>query len=213
MSAPPLLPITIQAVVMSVISSVIAQLLSAYQKQTPLVSAFDVEAITKFVVYTALVTPPNVLWQTFLESSLPGTRKAPAGEKAKAKGEKPKESLSIPNTLAKTALDQSIGASVNTFLFCSYMAIWDVLVSQGQFAAGPAAASVVGAAVADRLSTDFVPFMKAGWRFWPWVSLGNFALVQDVATRNLVGGLAGIAWGVYVNLFAAGSAPAPVKEE
>lgn len=94
------------------------------------------------------------------------------------------------------------------------MASWDVLVAQGPPASSSLAsvASLVVAAVVDRLRADFVSFLKAGWRFWPWVSLGNFALVPDVATRNLVGGLAGIVWGVYVNLFAAGSAPA-VKEE
>ncbi|KIH94611.1 integral membrane protein mpv17 pmp22 family [Sporothrix brasiliensis 5110] len=214
MATPPLLPITIQAVVMSVVSSLIAQLLAAYQNKTPLASAFDVEAIIKFVVFAFVMTPPNVLWQTFLESSLPGSRKAPASNDKSDK--LPKESLNIKNTIAKTLLDQSLGSSVNTFLFCSFMAAWDVLVTQGQFSAtatAPAtAASLVGTAVVNRVRTDFVPFMKAGWRFWPWVSLGNFALVPDVATRNLVGGLAGIVWGVYVNLFAAGSPPA-LKEE
>lgn len=142
-------------------------------------------------------------------------RKASTSKKAaKDKAEKPKESLNIPNTIAKTLLDQSIGASVNTFLFCSYMAAWDVLITQGvATSSSPAtAANVVGAAVVNRLQSDFVLFMKAGWRFWPAVSLGNFALVRDVATRNLVGGLAGIVWGVYVNLFAAGPA-ALAKEE
>jgi hypothetical protein len=138
-------------------------------------------------------------------------RKAPASEKSK--DEKPKESLNIPNTLAKTVLDQSLGASVNTFLLCSFMAVWDVLVSQGQVSSSASAASLVGPAIVGRLRTDFVPFMKAGWRFWPWVSLGNFALVPDVATRNLVGGLAGIVWGVYVNLFTAASVVPIVKEE
>ncbi|CAK7206875.1 hypothetical protein SEUCBS139899_009681 [Sporothrix eucalyptigena] len=211
--APPLLPITIQAAVLSVISSLIAQLLGASQNKTPLTEAFDGLAILKFVIFAFIMTPPNVLWQTFLESSLPGTRKAPASEK---KGEKPKESLNITNTICKTMLDQSFGSSVNTLMFCAYMAVWDLLVVQGALGQSLDAASLGGliaSTVAARVQSDFVPFMFAGWRFWPWVSLGNFALVPDVATRNLVGGIAGIAWGVYVNLFAAGSSAAAVKEE
>ncbi|CAK7231762.1 hypothetical protein SCUCBS95973_008029 [Sporothrix curviconia] len=219
MSAPPLLPITIQACALSVVSSLLAQVLGAYQNTTPLVEAFDWVAVLKFVVFAFIMTPPNVLWQTFLESSLPGKRKVLASEKGEKReqGGKPKESLNIPNTIIKTLLDQSFGSCVNTFMFCAYMAVWDLFVVQQQQQQQPldvaALGGLVSAAVASRVSSDFVPFMKAGWRFWPWVSLGNFALVSDVATRNLVGGLAGIAWGVYVNLFAAGSSAVAVKEE
>ena len=136
---------------------------------------------------------------------------------ASEKGGKPRESLNIPNTIAKTLLDQSFGAGVNTFMFCAYTAAWDLFVVQRvleqQMLDMAALGGLITAAVAGRVSADFVPFMKAGWRFWPWVSLGNFALVSDVATRNLVGGLAGIAWGVYVNLFAAGSSSAAAVKE
>ncbi|CAK7232587.1 hypothetical protein SBRCBS47491_008322 [Sporothrix bragantina] len=210
---PPLLPITLQACVLSVVSSLLAQVLGAYQNKTPLGEAFDWVAVLKFVIFAFIMTPPNVIWQTFLEDSLPGKRKAPVSEK----GGKLKESLNIPNTIIKTLLDQSFGSCVNTFMFCAYMAVWDLFVVQRALEDQPLDAAVLGglvtAAVASRVSSDFVPFMKAGWRFWPWVSLGNFALVSDVATRNLVGGLAGIAWGVYVNLFAAGSSAAALKEE
>jgi len=39
----------------------------------------------------------------------------------------------------------------------------------------------------------------AGYKFWPLVTLVNLVLVP-VEQRMLVGGLAGLAWGVYVSL-------------
>ncbi len=89
------------------------------------------------------------------------------------------------------------------------MASWQVLMVDGGAAATHATLhAALAAAVARYLRADFVRLLMAGWRFWPLVSLGNFALVPDLATRNLVGGLAGIVWGVYVNLLAAGSGAA-----
>lgn len=41
--------------------------------------------------------------------------------------------------------------------------------------------------------------MVAGYKFWPFVTLGSLVLVP-VEQRMLVGGLAGIAWGFYVSL-------------
>jgi hypothetical protein len=49
---------------------------------------------------------------------------------------------------------------------------------------------------------ELLPILKAGWMFWPFVSVLNFAVIKDVPTRNLVGSLAGVAWGVYMSLFA-----------
>jgi hypothetical protein len=43
----------------------------------------------------------------------------------------------------------------------------------------------------------------AGWRLWPAVSLINFTFVKSVEGRNLVTGLAGVGWGIYMSLFAA----------
>jgi hypothetical protein len=41
--------------------------------------------------------------------------------------------------------------------------------------------------------------MIAGYKFWPLVSILNLSVVP-VEQRMLVGGLAGLAWGVYVSL-------------
>lgn len=190
--APPLIPITAQAAAMSVFSSLLAQTLLAYKNGDAL--SYNWPSVVKFAVYAILVTPLNVLWQTYLESAFPGTRKTKTGEKATDV----KESLDVRNTVIKTLLDQSVGAGVNTLAFCVFMPVWAVLVE----ASNPANQSLYFA-IAGSLSADFVDLMVAGWKFWPLVSIGNFTLVQDIATRNLVGGIAGIIWGVYVNLFAA----------
>lgn len=42
--------------------------------------------------------------------------------------------------------------------------------------------------------------MFAAAKLWPAVSLVNFTLVKSVQGRNLVGALAGVAWGVYISL-------------
>lgn len=47
---------------------------------------------------------------------------------------------------------------------------------------------------------EFWPIVRAAWTLWPFVSLVNFTLVKTVEGRNLVGSLAGIAWGVYMSL-------------
>lgn len=41
--------------------------------------------------------------------------------------------------------------------------------------------------------------LVAGYKFWPFVTLLNLVVVP-VEQRMLVGGLAGLAWGVYVSL-------------
>lgn len=50
---------------------------------------------------------------------------------------------------------------------------------------------------------DFWLVVAAGSKFWPVVSLVNFALIRTVAARNLVFALAGVCWGVYMSMVAA----------
>ena len=58
-------------------------------------------------------TPPNFLWQQYLERRFPGyiVQKLDADEKGL------KKRLNIRNTLAKLLLDQSLGSFVNTVAF------------------------------------------------------------------------------------------------
>lgn len=47
---------------------------------------------------------------------------------------------------------------------------------------------------------EFWGLIKAGWRFWPLVSLVNYVFLTSVEARSLVGALAGLGWGIYVSL-------------
>ena len=47
--------------------------------------------------------------------------------------------------------------------------------------------------------------MVASWQFWPLVSVVNYAFLTSVEARTLVGSLAGLAWGVYLSLYAGGN--------
>ncbi len=131
-----------------------------------------------------------------------------------ARGQLVEPRLNVANTVAKFTLDQTLGAAANTYLFSMMMG-----ALQDGMAHAPGAARSVeflasGAAldyarvdwddIADRARADFWPLLRAGWRFWPFVSFGNFALVRTVELRNLVGALAGLVWGVYMSMFAAG---------
>lgn len=110
---------------------------------------FDWIPVFQFILFGCLNTPPNFLWQEFLESifpAYPSAIKAPAekpakdtpkegvnpdeksdGKSEKKPDKKPKEMtqpqgpLSIRNTAIKLILDQTLGAAVNTFFFSAYM--------------------------------------------------------------------------------------------
>lgn len=108
----------------------------------------------------------------------------------------PNTRLSKRNTAAKTVLDQTAGAALNTLLFSCFMHGVREMGSGGE---------VVWEAVWGRARAEFWGLLRAGWTFWPFVSLVNFVFLETVEARNLVGGLAGLGWGVYMSLFAAGN--------
>ena len=70
--------VTIQAAILNLISSVLAQLLTLYRKSTfaseptllnPL--GLDFIPILRFLVFCIATTPPNFLWQEYLERRFP----------------------------------------------------------------------------------------------------------------------------------------------
>lgn len=124
--------------------------------------------------------------------------------------------LNIANTAIKTALDQTVGAVANTFLFSMFMHSIQAAMTDAPRGLGARASArwitapgaidyskVDWELVAARSRAEFWPIMKAGWRLWPFVSVVNFAFVKSVEGRNLVGSVAGVAWGIYISLFAA----------
>lgn len=163
-----------------------------------------------------LPTPPR---QEYIEQAFPAT--APTGAPRKDKPT-PAPRLNVRNTLIKALLDQTVAAALNTLFFALAMnslaqamtplqsetellnlrlagRSLDFLRSGGAFDA----ARVDWDKVVSQSATDFWPILVSGWSFWPLVSLVNFTFVKDVGTRNLVGGLAGVAWGMYMSGFAA----------
>jgi hypothetical protein len=86
----------------------------------------ELESILRFVVYTALVTPPNYKWQEFLERNWPSRKpvnEASSISKSPQKQSKDavKDRLSLSNTAIKFLLDQSLSAPINTVAFIYLM--------------------------------------------------------------------------------------------
>jgi protein Mpv17 len=177
-------------------------------------------AVFQFVLFSAISAPPNYLWyihspltpplslepsltalrrQSFLESTFPADYLVPSTSAVHAAAENDENELDreekthsilesklhIQNTLTKFILDQIVGASVNTLMFS--------LVFAG----------FRGEGYVDAVATaqeEFWPMMRAGWTLWPLVSLLNYAVVKSVESRALVGGVAGLCWGIYLSL-------------
>lgn len=119
-----LLTATMQAAVLSALSNVLAQGLTAYRSNAH--SPFDVIGLVHMVVLAILQTPPNFKWQMALEENFPSSGKKPVDAVAIKKKdddakvnekEKGKETLSITNTVMKFTLDQTVGATLNTVFF------------------------------------------------------------------------------------------------
>ncbi|KAL1843290.1 hypothetical protein VTJ49DRAFT_2399 [Mycothermus thermophilus] len=217
--APPIVTTTVQATILSVISNLLAQAITAHQSNTP----FTIDWITVFQysLFAALSTPPNFLWQGFLESTFPAfptsssssasKSKEPNGTDAKTTKQEPR--LSKRNTLLKLLLDQTAGAAFNTITFSLFIHSFrqatahhyspasssSTGTSTGLFR--PSAVSWTPTWTASR--AEFWPLVRAGWRFWPWVALGNYVFLTSVEARSLAGALAGLAWGVYICLVTA----------
>ncbi|KAK7962145.1 Mpv17/PMP22 family protein [Apiospora aurea] len=224
--APPIVNATVQSAILAATSNLLAQALSAYRNDVSLV--IDWVPVFQFVFYAVISTPPNFMWQDFLESSFPAYHMSPtkaavasaaandekALEQEEREGQLVEPKLNIANTLAKTVLDQTLGAFGNTYMFSLYIhsvqAAMDrplgTPLSTPDTSAMYLASLLFGLAGARRGQegpAEFWSIVKAGWRLWPAVSIINFAFIKSIEGRNLVGGLAGVAWGIYMSLRAA----------
>ncbi|CAG9940872.1 unnamed protein product [Clonostachys rosea f. rosea IK726] len=209
MAPSPVKEATLQAVLLSGVANILAQYIESYKNEVE----FKIDWIPffQFILFALLSTPPNFYWQSFLESTFPAHPPAPHPKKSDEPAPPPK--LSIRNTLIKLALDQSVGSVVNNMLFALYSrAIRDAMPG------APPIYSVFKAidywttrGTVDFSKIDFKdvwdgavgelwPIMLASWKLWPFVSVINFTLIKTVQGRNLVGGIAGIAWGTYMSL-------------
>ncbi|KAK4162010.1 hypothetical protein QBC43DRAFT_267452 [Cladorrhinum sp. PSN259] len=222
MAPSPIVIATIQAAVITTISNLIAQAISAQQENKPL--TINPVPTFQFILFAIVSTPPNFLWQEFLESTFPGYHSSPTSEAVASasasneaelddeakKGRLVEPKLNKANTAIKTVLDQTVGAAVNTLMFSLFMggikeamAHHDELAGLGFLFSGKGAVrygDVNWAAVWERAMGEFWSIVVAGWRFWPAVSLVNFVFLKSVEARNLLGSLAGLGWGVYISL-------------
>lgn len=165
--------------------------------------------------------------QDFLEQSFPAYHASPTNEavasaakgdeqaldREAAEGRLVEPRLNVRNTAIKMLLDQTAGAAANTFMFSMFMnSIMTAMAHRPDQPAQSLSFLLAGGAVdysrvdwravVAKSRANFWGIIVAGWTFWPLVSFVNFAFVKGIEARNLVGSLAGVAWGVYMSLFA-----------
>ncbi|KAF4459152.1 integral membrane Mpv17 PMP22 family [Fusarium albosuccineum] len=208
----PMLNAMYQNALLGGFANVLAQLITAHRTGADV--TIDWVPVFQFLIFNLISTPPNFLWQDFLESTFPAHPQEP--QPSDPKSPKPQPKLSVRNTAIKFLLDQTLGAAINTLLFSTYThafrsAVHPVPVITSfskavSFWLHPGALDfgrVDWSAVWDAAKIEFVPFIVAGWKLWPAVSLVNFAAVKTVEGRNLVGASAGVVWGIYMSLVSA----------
>jgi hypothetical protein len=207
----PIVSATMQSAFLGGLSNVLAQVIAAYRSN----DAVEINWIPvfQFLLYSVLNTPINFLWQEFLESTFPAY---PPPPRRKPGAKVPPPRFSVRNTLAKFALDQTVGATFNTLLFSTFMRS---LLAASEHAPRVTSLSKAvafwttsGAVDFSRVDfpsvwraaqDEFWDIVVAGWKLWPAVSLINFTLIKTVQGRNLVGSVAGVVWGIYMSLVAA----------
>ncbi|KAF2717459.1 hypothetical protein K431DRAFT_334029 [Polychaeton citri CBS 116435] len=96
--------------------------------------------------------------------------------------------LNVKNTAVKFALDQSLGAAVNTIMFIAGM---------GLIAGEPLQQ------IQNEVYEGFLPLMLAGGKLWPLVSVISFTLIP-VEHRMVFGSMIGVGWGIFLSLVSGG---------
>ncbi|PHH52369.1 hypothetical protein CFIMG_003777RA, partial [Ceratocystis fimbriata CBS 114723] len=204
MALPVIFKVTLQATIINVCSNLIAQGLTAFQAGLVInfyTATINWVSVFQFAVFAVLNTPPNFLWQTWLEEMFPSnhplptpTRKSKSLSNASATSPKPR--LNVRHTVIKFLLDQTIGAAVNTLLFSLVMGALKAsmtplanelpIVTDTSSIAFLLSNRAVDAARVDwpalyaTALADFWPIIVAGWRLWPAVSAVNYTLVKSV---------------------------------
>ncbi|MCJ1476095.1 hypothetical protein MMC13_004760 [Lambiella insularis] len=218
----PLQTATIQAAVLNVTSSVLAQLLTAYRRSSfnPSSSSLnplglDFVAIIQYLICTLLLTPPNFIWQGFLERTFPGYPIQKGKQKLKVdedgKGVVVERKLDVTNTAIKVTIDQTIGAAMNTCLFLIILKVlrggslvecmevvhevWKIIDHWLQIQPPVH----VCEDITHYCLLEFWSIMIAGYKLWPLVSIVNFTIIP-VERRIVVGSLVGLGWSIFLVL-------------
>lgn len=101
--APAIVVATLQSAVLTLCSLLIARFLTSSPPPD----------IPSLLLYTLISTPPNYLWQQYIESRFPGYTLKKVEVDDGGKGVEVEKKLNPRNTLVKIGLDQTIGAVVN----------------------------------------------------------------------------------------------------
>ncbi|KAF1963145.1 hypothetical protein CC80DRAFT_487542 [Byssothecium circinans] len=186
---------TLQGAVLSATSNVIAQVISAYKENAPF--TLNTAPILKFIVFSIVSNPPNIVWQSFIEDLFPTNVPAslpPPSEKTESKSKPSATRMSKRNILIKFILDQTVGAVFNTLMFLVFMGyINDNSADVGKSGGG------TWATIEAEIRDKFYPMVIDGYKFWPIVSLVSFLWVP-VDKRVVFGCSVGVLWGIYLSL-------------
>ena len=101
--APPIFIATLQSTLLTLCSLLVARFLTSSPPPD----------IPSLLLYTIISTPPNFLWQQYIESRFPGYTIRKIEVDDGGKGVEVEKKLDWRNTIIKLGLDQSIGAMVN----------------------------------------------------------------------------------------------------
>ncbi|KAL9092831.1 MAG: hypothetical protein Q9165_004249 [Trypethelium subeluteriae] len=227
-SIPPIVNATLQAVVFSATSNIIAQALTAYQKDKPF--ALDTVALTQFVLFSILSTPPNFLWQEWLEDTFPGHTASAPSTKPK---QEPKEMTRVFTTSSGEVIERKIlsrppspsaaeekktlatvEARTNSpssklnirntaYKFLLDQTVGALLNTIGFIAGLGALQGKTGEQLSAAIKKESVPMIVAGYKLWPLVSIISFTLIP-FQWRLAFGSLVGVGWGVFLSLAAGG---------
>ena len=104
---PPMIIATFQSTVLTLCSLLIAQYFTSAPPPN----------IPALLLYTLLSTPPNYLWQQYIESRFPGYTLKKLDVDDGGKGVEVEKTLNMRNTLIKLGLDQTIAAVVNVVAY------------------------------------------------------------------------------------------------
>jgi len=129
---------------------------------------------------------------TTIESYGTMRKRGPDTHEAKSSTDSPrsqaKKKLNLRNTGIKFALDQTVGAAINTIMFLAGI--------------GLLRGKSTGDVYLD-VAEQFWPLIAAGQKLWPAVSIISFTLVP-VERRTLFGSLAGMVWNIFLTLASGG---------
>ncbi|EYE93154.1 uncharacterized protein EURHEDRAFT_414725 [Aspergillus ruber CBS 135680] len=210
----PLTATLLQSTVLNALSNLLAQLIDQHRQDKPF--TLNVSVFLAFVIYGAIVVPPNFYWQRYIEIRFPGFPNLRNAFKSNAEKDKPVLDLedSLPrkekpprrqtfssgpsstspsgsgwrNFAMKFTLDQTVAGVVNIVLFV-------VLINmlKGQLGI---------AGLWKLVCDDLPPIMVARLKFRPLVS-GLMYTVIPVDRRVVFASACGVIWGVYLSLYAA----------